>query len=160
MWACFRVRNAESKKGPPQGEPFRSNQWCQGRNRTNRYRRRIYWVCVVRWFCDAPKNAPKTKSAPRSGSNGSFRLSVSLACCRLLSGVAPRPNLAPALAVILPSASPKHHPRWRLAWGISPIVHGVGFRNASTALFRGYRNRSWGCFRSGRSCVKSVRESA
>lgn len=37
-------------------------------------------------------------------------------------------------------------------------IHGVGFRNAGTARFRGYRNRSWGCFPNGRSCVKSVRE--
>lgn len=38
----------------------------QGRNRTNRYRWLICWVCVVRLFVDAPKNAPKTKSAPIS----------------------------------------------------------------------------------------------
>lgn len=62
------------------------NERWQGRNRTNRYRPRSCWACVVRQFVDAPKNAPKTKSTPHSGSNGSFRLSVLLACCRLLSG--------------------------------------------------------------------------
>jgi len=44
--------------------PLERNEWCQGRNRTNCYRWRGCWVCLVRLFVDAPKNAPKTKSAP------------------------------------------------------------------------------------------------
>lgn len=105
--------------------------------------------------------APDFWPAPRLTVTLPCRLSVSLACSGLLSGAAPRPNIAPApcrdLAVHLTQTSPS----MAACMGCFPkSVHGVGFRNASTALFRGYRNRSWGCFRSGRSCVKSAREGA